>query len=169
MKKISGLVVLGTFCIMASLSASGAWNTKSFNTFGAKDSTRLSFPADSTTTQGVNVIKTADGSRIIGSVSGWRDMVASFILSASTETDLGFGVIDTAILVLVTTMEGRENRTLGTANCGSLPCTLFVAVDLDTLMYRSITLEWDVFDSVGAQDNVVGATYPITTFVLKRD
>ena len=169
MKKILGIVFLSAMCLMASLSARGAWNTRSFNTGGAKDSAGLTFPADSTTTAPDGRIRTAGGSRAIDAVSGWRDMVASFILSASTETGVGFGLADTAILVLTTTMDGREARTLGTANCGGLPCTLFVAVALDTLMYRVIELAWDVFDSAGGRNAIIGATYPITTFVLKRE
>lgn len=168
MKKILGYALIGMVCF-AIASARGVWNTKSFNTGGAVDSSSLSFPGDSTTTAPDGRIKTSDGSRLIDDVSATRDLMATFIIGASTETDVGFGLDDTAFLSVVTLMEGRPDRTIATANCASIPCTLVVAVDLDTLLWKGLQLVWRTYDSAGGRVQVVGATYPINTYVLKRE
>jgi len=79
-------------------------------------------------------------------------------IAASEVTARGFGLTDTAHIVLKTSRLGEE-RTLDSVRCIGLPCTLTVAIDstMDTLIWHDIFLWYKVLDSLS--DSALTAYY----------
>ena len=93
-------------------------------------------------------------------------VIAQIILNASTDTAHGIGEVDSGYVWLYTDLAGVYYL-LDSVVANSLPCTLYYAVSLDTLLKDGMWATWRVADT--ASDATYEATYSIDVDYLLKD
>jgi|GEM_PF-6461818 len=112
------------------------------------------------TTDGAGDSTESAGVYRIGRVEGFcNSIMAMLILQPGSPPYAGLGNDDSAIVRLSTTFGDSLHR-LDSANCASLPCTLYyasTATALDTLLKDNLEVEWYIVDSLG--DTALSVNY----------